>query len=416
MKNINKKLFNNLSLLLVLSLIMSSCSDYLDINVDPDSPSDSQITEQVLLPGILTQLSYELAGGYPTRAASIWTQQIATSGTSRDISTLFLDDTDVNNTWQYTLYTGVLKDANNMINKAIANNNDQYIGIGKVIEAYGLSILADFWGQAPWSEAFNPDIAKPKYDSQESLYNSIDQLLSDADTALTNAINSGAIVNNDLLYNGDLTKWQKLAYSLRARYAMRLIYAKGTSQADLVISYAAKGFTSNDDDADFLFEDKEDGNNPWVQWADKWTNLYINDYLVSMLNLNSDPRIDAYALKSSSGTITGAENGTAIQANTTSFVSIEKNPGDLLGNSYFMKNTSGISLMTYSELQFLISEAYLFKTDIPNAQTNLENGIKENLNKIVSNGILTLSSTDIDNFASSFTVPSSFEDAQKNDY
>tara|TARA_R110002049_G_scaffold14886_7_gene61962 strand:+ start:2847 stop:4304 length:1458 start_codon:yes stop_codon:yes gene_type:complete len=412
-----KSIYKNIGLILIILVGLTtvmSCSDYLDINVAPDSPSDAQVTESVILPNVLAELSYELSGGYVARASSLWTAQIATTGEGRNISTLFLDDTDVNNTWQFSLYTGILKDAKLIEQKAIETGNTQYLGISKVIQAYGLSIVADLWNEAPWSEAYDLEIIKPKFDTQEELYNSIDQLLEAAITDIDSAITSGKIVYEDLLYNGDLNKWKKLAYSLRARFAMRLIYAKGDSQADLVLLYASNGFTSNDDDAGFAFEDKEDANNPWVQWADKWTDVYINTFIVDLLGLNTDPRLDAYALNNrSTQTITGAQNGTTIQSTSTSYVSIEKNLGTLNGQSYFMKNTSNIKWMSYSELLFLVSEAYLFKQDAPNAQINLRNAIKANLDELASNGILALTSTQIINFSDGFELPASFENSQK---
>lgn len=413
MKKININL-SKYSLLLLLSVILFGCSDYIDVNTDPDSPSDDQVTEDVLLSGILSEAFYELAGGYPARASSLWTAQIATGGESRDISTLFLDDSDTNNTWQFTLFTGVLKDTGNMIAKAQVNGNSQYIGVGKVIQAYGISILADFWGQAPWSEAFDSDIAKPKFDSQESLYTSIDLLLGEAISALNTAISNGDNISNDLLYEGDLTKWKKLASSLRARYALRLTYAKGeTAQADLALSYLSDGFASNADDAGFAFEDKEDANNPWAQWQDKWNDIFINQFMIDLLTPNSDPRLNAYALNEDTNSIVGAQNGTTIQPASTSMVSNIKADGDLNGTGYFIENDSKVDLMTYSELLFIAAEAHALKSTFTTAQTFLRNAIKANLDKMVANNVIDLTGTEISNFVNSFILPTNIEDAQK---
>ncbi|WP_268225613.1 SusD/RagB family nutrient-binding outer membrane lipoprotein [Sinomicrobium oceani] len=411
MKNIYIKIAG---FIFFMSLIVSGCSDYLDINEDPDSPTYGQITESVLLPGILSSVSYELTGGYPARASSLWTQQIATTGTGRGISTLFLQDPDVNNTWKFTLYTGVLKNARLMQEKAIESESPQYEGIAYVVQAYGVSILADFWGDAPWSEALNDDIEKPVFDSQEELYTAIDDLLEKAISTLDAAINAGGTVNGDLLYNGDVEKWKKLAYSLRARYAMRLIYAKGDDQADMVLAYFEDGFASNQDDAGFVFEDKENANNPWVQWQDKWTNLFVNKFVIDKLEADSDPRVDAFALKSEAeDIIVGGENGAVIQLDSVSLLSTQNAQGALSGRGYYINNESAVDWMTYSELMFLASEAYLFKGDIVNAQDYLHKGIKANLQKIVSNGTLNIEESDMDQFANGFILPVDFESAQK---
>ena len=58
--------------LLALLVSLSGCSNWLDINKDPDSPTEDVIIESVLLPGIETSVSFELAGGYPARYPNAW--------------------------------------------------------------------------------------------------------------------------------------------------------------------------------------------------------------------------------------------------------------------------------------------------------------------------------------------------------
>jgi hypothetical protein len=57
----------------------------------------------------------------------------------------------------------------------------------------------------------------PAYDTQEQVYATILKLLDEAVTELGG--NAGAKPGqDDLIYQGDLGKWTRLAYSLRARY------------------------------------------------------------------------------------------------------------------------------------------------------------------------------------------------------
>lgn len=401
------------STILLLTLLLQGCSDYLDINTNPDSPSDSQVTEEVLLPGILSGFSYELVGGYFARTSSLWTAQVAVTGESRGLSTLVLQDTDVNNSWEFSLYTSVLKNAKLLEQKAEVNENLGYAGLAKVIQAYALSITADFWNAAPWSQAFDPSIGKPSFDSQEDLYLAIDTLLEDGITELVGAMESSETIEGDILYGGDLLKWREMAYALRARYAMRLVYAKGQGQADLAIGYVEKSFSSNDRNASFVFEDKESANNPWVQWEDKWTDVFINKFMVELMESNQDPRLSAYALQQTDGNIVGGENGTVIQLNGTSQVSIRTAVGALNANTYFVENDSSVNWFSFDELMFIAAEGYLFKGDYGNAELFMKRGVRANLEKIASQGVLTFDDSDIDNYLNSIIFPTTFEAGQK---
>ncbi len=399
--------------IIIIALLFSNCSNLDELNINPDSPINEDVIESVLLPGILTQMSYELIGGYPARASNIWSQQIALSGEGRGLSTFIIDDSDVNNTWEFSLYTGVLKNAKLLEEKAIETGNSQYNGISKIIQAYGLSIVADFWGKAPWSEAFDLEIKKPKFDTQEELYDAIDLLLKESISELDDAIAKELIVDSDILYNGNLIKWKKLANSLRARFAMRLIYAKGNTQADLALSYAKNGLTELEDEPAFDFEDKENADNPWSQWESKWTDIFISKHIIELMESKTDPRIAAYALRTADNQIIGGENGTTIQPGSTSLVSIFIDGGNLTTNEYLIKKESPITWITYSELLFITAEAYLFKNDLKSAEKALKDAVRSNITKLANNGVLLISDTAINEFIGQIILPTEFEAAQK---
>ena len=67
-----------LLIILLFSSTFYSCEKYLDINEDPNSPTD--VSEQLMLPAILTTFSFEVAGGSPERTSSFWTKHLAYAG------------------------------------------------------------------------------------------------------------------------------------------------------------------------------------------------------------------------------------------------------------------------------------------------------------------------------------------------
>ncbi|NDV83041.1 SusD/RagB family nutrient-binding outer membrane lipoprotein [Bacteroides sp. 51] len=92
----------------------------------------------------------------------------------------------------------------------------------RIYRVYMMSIITDIYGDAPYSQAgkgFLEDIFTPRYDTQEEIYNDFFLELSDAAASLDASKDK---VTGDVIFNGDLAKWKKLANSLRLRYAMRI--------------------------------------------------------------------------------------------------------------------------------------------------------------------------------------------------
>ena len=63
---------------------------------------------------------------------------------------------------------------------AVEQGASEYLGVANVLLSYHLSLVADLWGDAPFSDAFNPNTLTPKYDSQEELYKTSHALLDSA--------------------------------------------------------------------------------------------------------------------------------------------------------------------------------------------------------------------------------------------
>lgn len=409
---------------LVLAVYLTACSNWLDVNVNPDSPSEDVITESVLLPGIMASMSYELAGGFPARIPNAWVGQFSLNGLPPDIQTFRILDTDVNNTWEYTLYTNVLKNFDLLIQKAEARGDSYYQGIGQVCMAYSLAVATDMWGSIPLTEAFKPiEYPKPKFDDQESVYTAIFKLLDDAVANLNSSGTQAEMPgSDDLLFDGDITKWKKFASSLKARYAMRLTYAKGgAAQADIALTALASGFASNDDDADFAYFDKTGEENPWFQWMSKFYTLYLDTNTYIILKKYNDPRLNVFAEPTFGGDQIGAivphRNGMlTTETGVTSKLAIDRNEFDE-GESappYFITKSTPVPFMTFAEACFLKSEAYLWKNDFTNAYKYLKDGTKASMLKLRQDNAPAFTEAEVDAFVASLpALPSNFEDAQK---
>ncbi len=102
--------------------------------------------------------------------------------------------------------------------------------------------MTDVFGDMPFSEAGygfqDLDFLRPKYDTQREIYLSLLDELSWADRHIqATAVSKEpfkSFVAFDKLFNGDMTKWRKLANSLRLRHAVRM-YEKETGLAGAII-------------------------------------------------------------------------------------------------------------------------------------------------------------------------------------
>ncbi len=92
----------------------------------------------------------------------------------------------------------------------------------RIYRVYLMSIITDIYGDVPYSEAgmgFLEGKFNPRYDTQEEIYTNFFEELS---AAVENFDASKDKITGDVIYNGNIAQWKKLANSLRLRFAMRI--------------------------------------------------------------------------------------------------------------------------------------------------------------------------------------------------
>ncbi|MFB0947664.1 MAG: SusD/RagB family nutrient-binding outer membrane lipoprotein, partial [Spirosomataceae bacterium] len=111
-------------------------------------------------------------------------------------------------------------------------------------------MIADSYGDAPYSEALDFQTIVPAYDNQEQLYGVIQTLL-DEGIANLNRTNEGEALptSNDFIHNGNVSSWIKTAYTIKARYLHPVSETSGYD-ANAVLAAVSQAYTSNDDDAE----------------------------------------------------------------------------------------------------------------------------------------------------------------------
>lgn len=424
-----KQIKNIFSGIVLLSILLSGCNDYFDLNDNPNQVSDPPINSLLSTATSKTGLNSQRVAAF----TSYFVQHIANPGAGGSSDTY--QPTDYTGTWDAIYFA--MADIYDMKQKAIKVKSSAHLGVSNVLLAYHLALITDLWGAAPYTEAFTAVTLTPKYDSEEQLYTTINTLL---DQAIIELAKPNSAVNlksgDDLIFAGDLAKWTKFAYMLKARH-LNKISKKTTYSADAVLSAASKSFKSNDDDAKMgVFQNR----NPWASVAISNTQLvlggWLSEQLMDALNGKTygviDPRIAKITDKTVNNDYKGTPNGTGNigpAANTVrdeTYISV---------NSPVTSPTSPLIIASYSELKFIEAEAAFRKggSELTRAYAAYRDGIIANMDKLGvstadqtaylassavagSSAALTLDIIFKEKYITTFLNPETWNDARRYDY
>lgn len=357
-----KIIYYSIATLLLLSF--GSCKKFLDVNEDPDHPLKAQ--ESLILTPVELYTTTQITAGYPSVTTAYWTQQLALNQESPNIDTYRITPTDVNNTWSFDLYPAIFYNLRTMISNADQKRNTSYSGVGKILLAYNLAVCTDLWGDIPYTQAFNAlQGLRPVYDSQESIYKVIQTTLDDAIAKLNTPNSNKAMGSDDLIYGGNLAAWKKFAYTLKARYYLRLSKAAGynaLTQADLALAALQNGFASNADNASLTYAGTAKAENPWYQNTLPGAGgVVLSSNLVNILKSNNDPRLPILANQGSGNDYTGRTSGTAAATDPSIYATVGTFYGGFIdGND--TGSAAPVYLATYAEALFIKAEATLYKS------------------------------------------------------
>lgn len=208
---------------------VTSCENWLDVNTDPDSPTNTVATVQNRLPWI--QYYYMYAWGTANTRTNSAAQMIV--GTSRTGTVgrqaLWNPSSGVATTVYQNWFTGAASNIPDLITKAEAEGATHYIGAALVIKCMGYIMMADLYGEMPYTEAVSAigenGIVAPKLDNGDVIYHGC---LADLETAIQylskpqEGVAATPLSQGDTWMGGNTDQWVKLAYGLKARWLNNL--------------------------------------------------------------------------------------------------------------------------------------------------------------------------------------------------
>jgi hypothetical protein len=359
-----------------------SCKKFLDVNTDPNNPLGA--SENLILPPIITDIGTTVAGGTFSNSNtsgialinSYWMQQLSQNQPLPLFESYKFTTGDAEYTWG-EMYINILQNLKRLKEAAEEHDNHSYGVIAKVLTAYTLGVTTDMWGDIPYTQAFEGNL-RPAYDKQADIYNIIQQMLDDA--IAENQLEPGNLTPgaDDFLYLGDMAKWEKFAYALKARHYIHLTKAPGhdaATQANLALTALEHAFTGTSDEATLdIYSEAAGHESPWYKNTEiSQGGVVLTSTVIDTIVARSDPRLPIIANQGSLGTYLGRESTSDVVPDVTIFSTL----GD-----YYAGASTPVALLPYSELQFIKAEATFYTSGAAAAQPIYQQAIEDNMEKL----------------------------------
>jgi len=377
-----KKYITRFALLILPILMLAGCTDkFEEINTDPDRAKDAPATN--VLAFVLTN--------WPDNLNDVWADMNEPSTYAGHLAKIqYIDEAKYNfrpgvveSKW-YDVYL-TLNNVNEIIAKAEADDNQNLLAVAKILRVYFFQTATDTWRDIPFTDALKikEGTLLPRYDKQEDIYPALLAELKDAaDIFATNS--KGDLGDGDILFDGDIEKWQKFGNSLRLRLAMRIsgvseTLAKSTVAEVLGSSATYPVMESNDDNAFFWWPGSDPYEEPWYTDSKGRDDHAVSDVLVNALLQLDDPRLPVYAIPAESdGAYRGFTIGASAQPSLTTVSRI--------GERFRLDPAGFTPYMRYAEVMFHVAEAALkgFNTGGVTAAAAYNEAVKASL---LENGV-----------------------------
>jgi len=290
-----KYLIYSISIVLLLG-VFTSCEKFLDINDDPNNPTDATIVN--LMPAAQIGVAF----AFSNTADRVGEDAVQHLVIGR-YDAWSVDGSDLSNDWRFSLYAGGLKDLEDIITKATVSGDFHYVGVAKLLKAYSYSIMVDVWDNVPYTQACGI-YEYPVFDDGLAIYNSLFPLIDEALNDLTKE-NEVSLADVDLFYQGDVASWIRMGNTLKLKLynQIRLLdpsKAKTGIEALVAAEAASPGevlITDPDQDFNFYFVNSSNPENRHPGFQNDYMvkgEAYISNYFIDWLIQNDDPRIPYY--------------------------------------------------------------------------------------------------------------------------
>jgi len=305
MKNRSIKIF---ALGILFASALFSCKDLTVLNQNPNGINPLTANPNLVMSTVLTETGKSFVNlGYQDMAGVMQhTQKDGWSGSHNSY--------EWGGSQSWASYYDILRNNQYVYDRSVSLNWEMHQGISLVIKSMMFGLITDLWGDAPYSAALKGADGGtantfPAYDSQEAIYTGILADLEKANTLLSkNAVEYTSTPGTaDVYYQGNPTKWRKLANSLMLRFYMRISTKKpdvAKAGIEKIMANAVQYpiITAIADDAAMPFagnsnDDSWPANAVYDASASNYRRLKMAATFVNKLLELKDPRIAVWANK-----------------------------------------------------------------------------------------------------------------------
>ena len=285
-----KRILSKIALGCMITAGLTACTDWLDVNTDPDNPNNKSLLVSNRLPWIQRMYMYS-AGmtNFRTAATAGW---LYSNGWSVNTCTTTWNFSNGLTTGPYqTWFVESASNLNDLYEKAKEDGAYYYMAAADVYYALGFMEMLDLYGEIPFTDALSSSPV-PKYDDGKTIYNGIMAKIDEAIELFgkTQSATATPLANGDVLNGGDVSKWLKMCYGLKARYMLKLSKKSDLFKPDEILQCLSHGPQSVDDNSvlpcynaigdvtDYLYGDPVQTNGNW-DYAGYGSNQRVSSYL-----------------------------------------------------------------------------------------------------------------------------------------
>ena len=208
-----------------IGLSFSCHKTYLDVNDNPNSPTDASITPDLLIPAAMVNtaaITTQTNGRMPMlgRWLGVWSPSANFAASDESKYQAANNTSDA----AWANHYDIINDFTLAEGKAAATGQTFYQGIAMIMKALHYQYLVDQFGNVPYSQATNPNILQPKYDKGDTIYQDLFRKIT-AGINLIKAADAGKNSNltaADVMFKGDKAKWARFGNTLKLRLLIHL--------------------------------------------------------------------------------------------------------------------------------------------------------------------------------------------------
>lgn len=387
-----------------LTIASAGCSSFLDVNVNPNSPTAAAVVPSAILAQALSVTAANYTGGlnsgqnfntYASWVADYWGRAGGVNGygdeTTYTYTTIFTQ-----NAWNNTYDN--LSDYNIIQTQGTANGYPYHAAIARIMKVYNFQLLVDVYGDIPYTKALLGATASttPTYDKAADIYKDfivqLDGAIADINAAaqVTGARTVGA---EDIVFGGNMVQWKRFANSLKLRVLLRQSQTNDAALTAYVktqlttLQTATDGFITADVAAQPGYSQNSNQQNPFynrygytasrAQATERFYQIPTNYILNQYIN-NKDPRVSQLYDLGVTATGPGYVGTDLGERSPASFAAVPSASSFRDGGGLLKGATAPTVLMLLADQLFSKAEAEtrgLFTGGDAAAKTDFQNGI-----------------------------------------